>query len=163
MATKAKPVPDGFRTVTPYLTVNGAADAIAFYQKAFGAEVKCLVRGPDGKVAHCELQIGDSMIMMGDEFPMGHCKSPKTLGGATGGLNLYVEDVDALFNRAVAAGAKVQMPVQDMFWGDRYGKLSDPFGHEWSVATHIEDVSSAEIERRAAAAFREMSQRAQVA
>ncbi len=162
MATNVRPIPEGYHSITPYLVVNDAAQAVEFYKKAFGAELKEMMRGPDGKsVMHCELKIGDSIIMLSDEFPMSSCKSPKTLGGTTTNLMLYVDDVDAVFNRAVAAGAKSQMPVQDMFWGDRYGKLSDPFGHEWGLATHKEDVAPEEMQRRAQAAFREMSQRAQ--
>lgn len=164
MPRNVRPIPEGCHTVTPYLVVNDATKAIDFYKKAFGAELKELMHGPDGKsVMHCELKIGDSIVMISDEFPMAGARSPKSLGGTTAALFLYVEDVDSAFNRAVTAGAKAEMPVKDMFWGDRYGKLSDPFGHQWSLATHKEDVAPDEMKRRAEAFYREMSQRAQTA
>ena len=156
MAQGAKPVPEGYRTVTPYLVVRGAAQAIDFYRRAFGAEEVTRSPALDGqRILHAELKIGDSRIMLSDEFPdmgMG-CRSPEALGGTTAGIHLYVEDADATFERARAAGATVSMPLMDMFWGDRYGKMMDPFGHEWSIATHVEDLSPGEQNRRARAAF----------
>jgi len=146
----AKPVPDGYRTVTPYLTVKGAAQAIDFYKKAFGAKEKERMPGPDGKsVMHAELELGDSIVMLSDEFPGGTCRSPQSLGGTSASVFLYVPDVDAAFKRAVDAGAKPTMPLTDMFWGDRFGKVTDPFGHEWGMATHKEDVPPDQMERRA--------------
>lgn len=154
MATKAKPVPDGFHSVTPYLTVRGAGEALAFYQKAFGAKELFRMPGPDGKrLMHAEMKIGDSIVMLSDEFPEYGGKSAQTLNGSPVSLFVYVEDVDAVFNQAVAAGATVEMPLENQFWGDRYGKLVDPFGHKWGLATHIEDVPPEELGKRAAAAF----------
>ncbi len=142
----AKPIPEGFHSVTPYMTVRNAARAIEFYKQAFGAVEKGVMNSPDGKVAHAELQIGDSIIMLGDEFPEMGALSPQSTGGAGMGLHIYLEDVDSAFDRAVKAGATVEMPVADMFWGDRYGKLADPFGHKWSIGTHKRDVSMSEME-----------------
>jgi uncharacterized glyoxalase superfamily protein PhnB len=150
----ARPIPEGFRTITPHLIIKNAGQAIDFYKKAFGAEEVMCMRGPDGKgVMHAEIKIGDSMFMIADEFPQMGCISPQTLGNSPVGIHLYVSDVDSVFNQAVKAGATVKMPVTDMFWGDRYGKLQDPFGHQWSVATHKEDVTPEECAKRAAAAF----------
>ena len=143
-----QPIPKGYHSVTPYLVVNDAARAIDFYKRAFGAQEIVRMDGPPGKIVHAELRIGDSMIMLGDEMPGGDCHSPKSLGGSTVGVFLYVENVDNVFNQALSAGAKSQMPVSDMFWGDRYGKLTDPFGHSWSLATHKEDVAPDEMKRR---------------
>jgi len=151
---KVKPIPDGYHTITPYLTIRGAAQAIEFYKKAFGAEELSRMTAPDGRLGHAELRIGDSIFMLGDEFPEMGGKGPQTLGGTPVGLFLYVNDVDAAFARATAAGAKVTMPLADMFWGDRYGKLADPFGHEWSLGTHKEDVKPEEMARRAEEAFK---------
>jgi len=152
-----KPIPDGYRTVTPYLTVKGAAQAIDFYKRAFNAQEIERMTGPDGKsVMHAEVRIGDSNVMLSDEFPQMGSRSPETLGGTTGSLFLYVPDVDAAFQRAVDAGAKAVMPPADMFWGDRFGKLVDPFGHEWGMATHKEDLSPEEIRKRGAAAMASM-------
>jgi PhnB protein len=150
---KVRPIPEGYHTLTPTLTLNDAAAAIEFYKRAFGAEEISRMVAPDGKkIWHAELKIGDSRLMLGDEFPeMGGGLSPKTLGGRTGSLFLYVEDVDAVFQRAVDAGATVTMPVADQFWGDRYGQIRDPFGHDWAFGTHIEDVTDEEIYRRAQA------------
>lgn len=153
MAGKVKPVPEGYRTVTPYLVLNDASKALEFYKKAFGAEEIFRMPGPGGKVMHAEMKIGDSMLMLADEFPDFGSKSAKTLGGSPVGIFLYVSDVDATFQQALAAGATETMPVEDMFWGDRYGKLVDPFGHNWHLATHVEDVAPEEMEKRAAAAF----------
>src|SRR5262245_25457322 len=152
-----KSIPDGYRTVTPYITVKGAAQAIDFYTRAFGAKPGERMNGPDGKsVMHAEIKIGDSMIMLSDEFPQMGSRSPQTLGGTSGSLFLYVPDVDAAFKRAVDAGAKAVMPPADMFWGDRFGKVTDPFGHEWALATHKEDLSHDEIQKRGAAAMASM-------
>ena len=149
-----QPIPDGFHTLTPHLTVRDAAAAIAFYQAAFGAVELSRHAMPDGKaIMHALLQIGDSRLMLNDEFPQMGSSGPQSLGGTPVYLNLYVKEVDALFARAIAAGAKVLMPVGDMFWGDRYGQLEDPFGHKWSIATHIEDVTPEESARRAAKLF----------
>ena len=158
MSTNAKPIPDGFRTVTPYLIVKGAGRALDFYKRAFGAKEICRMTGPDGgSVAHAEIQIGDSIIMLGDESP--HCgsKSPETLQGTPVSLYVYVPDVDAAFQRATGAGATVQRPVEDKFYGDRSGSLVDPFGHQWSLATHIEDVPPDEMKKRMEEFFAEMT------
>ena len=145
----AKPIPDGYHTVTPSLTVRGGARAIDFYKQAFGAQERLRVHGPDGvSIMHAELQIGDSIVMLGDEYPDMGCVAPVSRGGATGSLFLYVPDVDAAFQRAVNAGAKVVMPVTDMFWGDRFGQVEDPSGHRWGLATHKEDVAPDELMRR---------------
>jgi len=147
MATKA--IPDGYHSVTPYLIVKGAAEAIDFYKHAFGATELMRMAGPDGRIGHAELRIGDSVIMLADEHPeMGH-HSPKSLGGAGVGLMVYVERVDQVFKRAIASGAKELQPVKDQFYGDRSGTLQDPFGHKWTVATHVEDISTDEMRRRA--------------
>jgi uncharacterized glyoxalase superfamily protein PhnB len=149
-------IPEGFHTITPHLIIRGAAAAIDFYKKAFGATEVCRHPGQDGKtLMHAELKIGDSHLFLADEFPQMGCKSPLALGGSPVTISLYVEDTDAVFNRAVAAGAQVRMPPMDMFWGDRYGQITDPFGHVWSIATHKEDVSPEELARRAQAAFKE--------
>lgn len=150
-------IPPGYHTVTPHLTVRGAAEAIAFYKRAFGARERGRMPGPDGKgVMHAEVQIGDSIVFLADEFPDMGCRAPQTLGGTTGTLHLYVADVDRAFKRALDAGAAVRMPPADMFWGDRYAKVADPFGHEWGLASHQEDLSSREIGRRAQAFFARM-------
>jgi uncharacterized glyoxalase superfamily protein PhnB len=142
-----KPIPDGYHSITPFLTVRDAARAIEFYKQAFGAEERGVMKGPDGKVMHAELKIGDSIIMLSDEFPEFGALSPQSIGGTGMGLHIYVDGVDAAFDRAVKAGAKVEMPVADQFWGDRYGKLQDPFGHRWSIGTHIKDLSMDEMKR----------------
>jgi PhnB protein len=157
---KVRPVPAGYHTVTPYLTVNNGAAALDFYRRAFGAQEKERMPGPGGKIMHAELRIGDSVVMLSDEFPgMSTCKAPTSLGGTTGSIFLYVADVDPAFKRAVEAGCKVLMPLTNMFWGDRFGKLEDPFGNQWTMATHIEDVSPAEMKRRADDAMAKMGQR----
>ena len=148
MPTQVKPIPQGFHSVTPYLTLSDAARALDFYKRAFGAREVMRMDGPGGKIGHAEIQIGDSRIMLGDEMPGTGCQSPQSLGGTTSGIMLYVENADAVFNQAVSAGAQVEAPLADMFWGDRYGKLKDPFGHSWSVATHKEDVAPAEMSKR---------------
>ena len=151
MSTTVKPIPDGYHTVTPYLIIKNAADALEFYKQAFGATELFRMAQPDGKIGHAEIKIGDSPIMLADEFPEMGYKSPQSLGGSPVSIMIYVEDVDAVFDRAVAAGATVQQPVQDKFYGDRIGTLVDPFGHVWHVSTHKEDVSPEEMEKRAAA------------
>jgi uncharacterized glyoxalase superfamily protein PhnB len=159
-AKPVKPIPEGQRTVTPHLVARGAAQAIEFYKQAFGAKEHGRMPGPDGKsIVHAEIKIGDSFIYVVDEMPEMGARSPLALGGTAVSIHLYVEDVDAVFNQAVAAGAKPQMPLTDMFWGDRFGKLTDPFGHEWTVATHKEDVTPEEMQKRAAAAFAQMPQK----
>jgi PhnB protein len=153
MKTQVKPIPEGYHTVTPYLTVKDGARAIEFYKNAFGAKELFRMAGPDGKIGHAEIQIGDSRIMLGSESPQMVSHSPETLKGTPVGIFLYLEDVDASFKRAVGAGAKELQPPQDMFWGDRYGKLIDPFGHQWHLATHKEDVTPEEMSKRAKAAM----------
>ncbi len=148
MIYKSKKIPDGYHTVTPYLVITNAGRAIDFYKKAFGAVEGSRLLTPDGKVMHAELTIGDSPIMMCDENPDWNSLSPLTIGGTSVSIVLYVEDVDRVVNSAVAAGATLLMPVADQFWGDRMGTVADPFGHKWSIATHIEDVSPEEIGRR---------------
>jgi PhnB protein len=147
-----KPIPDGYHTVTPYLYVKGAANAIDFYKKAFGAEELMRFPGPDGRIGHAEIRIGDSPIMLADEHPEMNAIGPQTRGGTTVGFAIYVPDVDQRVASAVAAGAKIVRPVQNQFYGDRSGTLTDPFGHTWTIATHVEDVSPAEMERSAKAA-----------
>jgi len=143
-----KPVPQGFHTATPHLVIRGAADALTFYTKALGAEERFRMPGPDGKIVHAEIQIGDSILMIGEEAPQMGAVSPKQLGGSPVTIMLYVNDVDTWFNRATKAGCEAKMPPADMFWGDRYCKVTDPFGHNWAIATHKEDVSPEEMERR---------------
>jgi PhnB protein len=146
MNMSVKAIPDGYHTLTPFMTVRDGARAIEFYKQAFGAVEKGVMKGPDGKVMHAELRIGDSLFMLADEFPEYGALSPLSTGGSGMGLHIYVEDVDSAFDRAVKAGAKTEMPVTDMFWGDRYGKLADPFGHKWSIATHKRDMSREEMD-----------------
>ena len=153
----AKPIPEGFHTVTPYLAIDGAADAIEYYKKAFGATELNRMDGPDGLIAHATIKIGDSFVMISDPFPQSTVKAPNTLGGTSASIMLYVEDVDAVVKKAVDAGAKVTMEVADQFWGDRFGTISDPYGHTWSIATHIEDVPPEEMEERGKAAMAAMS------
>lgn len=143
-----KPIPSGYHTLTPYLIVKDAARAIEFYRQAFGAEETMRLPGPGGKIGHAEIRIGDSHIMMADEFPDMGALSPQSLGGTPVFLLLYVPDVDARFERAVAAGAKSIRPVKDQFYGDRSGMVADPFGHLWALATHIEDIPPDELRRR---------------
>jgi PhnB protein len=148
-----KPIPAGYSAVTPYLSVKDAAGAIQFYQRAFGARERMRLAAPDGKLAHAEIEIGDALIMLADECPDMGFRSPPSIGGSPVMLHLYVEDVDALFSQAVAAGATVLRPVADQFYGDRTGTLVDPFGHCWSIGTHVEDVAPEEIEKRFAAFY----------
>jgi len=153
MAKAKNYLPDGYRTVTPYLIIRDAAKAIEFYKKAFGATESSRMPMPDGKIAHAEIKIGDSMIMISDENLAWGTKSPQTLNGSPVGIFLYVPDVDATCKQAIASGATEVMPVSDQFWGDRYGKVLDPFGHQWNIATHVEDLTSEEIGERAAKAM----------
>jgi PhnB protein len=150
------PVPEGYHTVTPYLHVDDAEQAIDFYKKAFGAKERMRMEAPDGRIAHAEIEIGDSLVMLSDPFPQSSVRTPKELGGTTAGVFLYLEDVDAVVKRAVGAGATVTMEVADQFWGDRFGSVTDPFGHSWSIATHVEDVPPEEMAERAKAAMAEM-------
>jgi len=155
MTDKVKPVPDGFHTITPHLTVRDAKRAIEFYQKAFGAEVLGVAPGPGDKVMHASLKIGDSILMLNDEFP----EFGGQLASATGSsvaLHVYLDDVDTAVQRAVSAGATVKMPVMDQFWGDRYGVVIDPFGHRWSLATHTRDMSPEEMQQEQEKAFAKM-------
>jgi PhnB protein len=151
MSEKVTPIPEGYRTVTPHIVVRGAAEAIEFYKNAFGAVEDARMPGPDGKLMHAQITIGDSIVMLADEFPEWGAVGPLTVGGSSVTLHLYVEDCDAAFNRAVEAGATAKMAPNDAFWGDRYGQLVDPFGHVWSVATHVKDVTLDEMNAAAAA------------
>lgn len=143
------PIPEGYASVTPYMTISGAAQAIDFYKQAFGAEELMRMTGPDGRIGHAEIRIGDSRIMVSDEYPDMGCRAPDRATGTPVAIMLYVDNVDAVVDRAVAAGATAERPVADMFYGDRMGTIIDPFGHRWHVGTHIEDVSPDELERRA--------------
>ena len=155
MATQ--PIPEGYSTISPYLAVDDAAEAIAYYKKAFGAEETVRMDAPDGKIGHAELKIGDSHVMLSDPFPQASTTPPKELGGTSASIFMYVEDVDAVVQKAVDAGATVTMEVEDQFWGDRFGSITDPFGHIWSIATHVEDLTPEEIEERGKAAMAAMS------
>jgi PhnB protein len=155
MATK--PIPEGYHTATPYLAVDDAAEAIEYYKKAFGVKERSRMEAPDGSIGHAELEIGDSLVMLSDPFPQATTRTPKELGGTTATVFLYVEDVDAVVKRAVEAGATVTMEVADQFWGDRFGAITDPFGHSWTIATHVEDVPPDELARRAEEAMAQMS------
>lgn len=148
---QAKPIPDGYHAITPYLIVDGAARAIDFYKAAFGAIELLRMPGPDGRIGHAELRFGDSVVMLADEHPEQGHHGPGKLGGSPVSLMLYVEGVDTVVDRAITLGAVLKRPVADQFYGDRSGMIKDPFGHEWNVATHVEDVPPDELERRAAA------------
>lgn len=151
MVQKVKAIPDGYHSITPYLIVKGAAAAIDYYKEVFGATELLRIPQADGRIGHAELKFGDSVVMLADEFPEMKTVGPKTLGSSPVGILLYVEDVDATFAKAVSRGAKVQKPLADQFYGDRNGTVEDPFGHKWTIATHKEDVSPQEMERRMAA------------
>jgi PhnB protein len=154
-----KPIPDGYNSVSAYLIVKNAAEALDFYKQALGAEPGVRMTGPDGQsTMHAEMHIGNSTVMLSDENPQWGAQSPETLGGSPSSLHIYVEDADALFKRAVEAGCEVVAPIMDAFWGDRYGKLKDPFGHQWGIATHIEDVPPEDMGRRAEEWFASMQQ-----
>lgn len=150
-AKKVNFIPKGYNVVTPYLSVKGAAEAIAFYKKVFGAKEVMRMAGPNGTIGHAEIQVGDSRIMLADEFPEMNFRSPRSVGGTPVHIHLYVQDVDRVAKKAVAAGAKQLRPVADQFYGDRSGSLEDPFGHVWHVATHIADIPMKELKKRAAA------------
>ena len=150
--SSVKPIPDGYHSITPYLSVKGAADAIEYYKKAFGAVELFRMAAPDGKIGHAEMKIGDSPFMLADEFPEMGFVSPNTLGGSPVGMMIYVPDVDTVYKQSLAAGGQEVKPLQDQFYGDRSGTLKDPFGHVWTIATHKEDVPEEELKKRAAAA-----------
>jgi PhnB protein len=152
----AKPIPEGYQTLVPYLAVDDASAAIDFYTRAFGARERYRMPGPNGTIAHAEVQIGDCVMMLSDPFPQSSTKAPKELGASTGGMFVYVEDTDAAIEKAVDEGATVLMAPEDMFWGDRFGTVTDPFGHTWSFATHKEDVPPEEMEERARTAMASM-------
>jgi PhnB protein len=153
----AKPIPEGYHALTPSLAVENATQAIEFYKRAFGAKERMRMPGPGGIIAHAELEIGDSVLMLSDPFPQSTVKPPKELGGTTVGVFLYVEDVDEVVQQAIDAGATVTMPVEDQFWGDRFGTVSDPFGHTWMIATHKEDLTQEEMMKRGQEAMASMT------
>jgi PhnB protein len=153
----SKPIPEGYHSLNPYLAVDDAAKAIEFYKRALGAKERARLPRPDGKIAHAELQIGDSIIMLGDPMPQSPYAPPKQLGGISGGLYVYVEDVDEVVQQVADAGGTITTPVDDMFWGDRAGTVTDPFGHTWQIATRIEDVPPEEMAERAKTAMASMS------
>ena len=155
MATK--PIPEGYHTLTTYLSVDNASEAIEWYKGAFGAKERVRMDGPEGTIGHAELQIGDSLIMLADPFPQSQTRPPTELGGTTAGVFMYVEDVDSVVQKAVDAGAITTMEVADQFWGDRFGSVKDPFGHSWSIATHVEDVPPEKMAERAKEAMAAMS------
>jgi PhnB protein len=152
----AKAIPEGYHALTPNIAVDNAADAIEFYKRAFGAKERMRMSGPGDTIGHAELEIGDSVLMLSDPFPQASVKPPKEVGGTTVGIFMYVEDVDEVVQQAVDAGATVVMPVEDQFWGDRFGTVADPFGHEWLLATHVEDLSPEEIAERGKTAMAAM-------
>jgi PhnB protein len=152
-----RPIPEGYRTITPYLAVDDAAEAIEYYKKAFGAKERGRMEAPGGKIGHAELEVGDSLVMLSDALPQFSTRPPTELGGTSVSVLMYVEDVDAVVKQAVDAGGTVTMEVADQFWGDRFGTVQDPFGHLWSIATHVEDVPPDEMAERAQAAMAAMS------
>jgi PhnB protein len=152
-----KPIPEGYHSLNTYIAVEDAAAAIEYYTEVFGAKERVRMDGPDGKIGHAELQIGDSVLMLADPNPQSNYTPPTQLGGTSAGLLLYVEDVDAVITKATEAGATLTMPVEDMFWGDRFGQVTDPFGHGWQIATHKEDLIEEEIAERSKAAMAAMS------
>jgi PhnB protein len=154
----AKPIPDGYHTITPALTVKDGGQAIEFYKRALGAEEIMQVPGPDGRLMHAEMKIGDSRFMLGEEMPDQGCRAPASVGAVSSSLYIYVQDVDKTFRRAVEGGAKALMPPTDMFWGDRFGQVEDPSGHRWGLATHKEDPSPEEMARRQKEFFAQMGQ-----
>ena len=151
-----QPIPEGYHTLTTYLTMENAAEAIDYYKDVFGAKERIRMEAPEGKIGHAELEIGDSLLMLSDAFPGATSRPPTELGGTTAGAFMYVEDVDAVVKRAVESGATITMEIADQFWGDRFGSITDPFGHSWSIATHVEDVPPEEMAERAKAAMAEM-------
>lgn len=150
-------IPKDYHSITPVLIVKNGDEAIEFYKKGFGVQERDRMKGPDGRVAHAELKLGDSVFMLSDEYPEMDCHSPKTIGGSPVSMYVYVDDVDSFFDKAISAGAKVLDPIKDQFWGDRHGRLEDPFGHLWSIATHKKDLSEDEMKKAAEAAFSQMS------
>ncbi len=161
MSANVKPIPEGFHTLTPLIVVRDAKRAIEFYKRAFGAQVLSHPQeGPDGKITHASLKIGDSILMLTDEFPAFKCLSPQSIGGSAVTLHIYTENADAAFERAVAAGATVTMPLADQFWGDRYGQLVDPFGHRWSIAARKEVLTEEEVRQHGEKIFAEMAKKA---
>ena len=152
-----KPIPEGYHTLTPYLAVEEASEAIEYYKRAFGAQETMRMPGPDGKIAHAEIRIGDSLIMLSDPFPQSTVRPPGEVVQTTASIYMYVDDVDSVLTKAVDAGATVTMEVADQFWGDRFGSIQDPFGHTWSIATHVEDVPPAEMAERSKKAMAEMT------
>jgi PhnB protein len=152
-----QPIPEGYNAVTPYLAVEDASSAIDFYKRALGAKERSIMPGPGGAVMHAELEIGDSLIMLSDPFPQASTKPPKELGGTSVSIFLYVDDIDAVYKQAIDAGASSLMEPDDMFWGDRFGSIQDPFGHSWTIATHVEDVSPQEMEKRSQEYFAAMT------
>ena len=152
-----KPIPEGYQTLSPSLIVDPASEAIDYYKRAFGATERGVMPGPDGKIAHAELQIGDSVLMLSDPFPMQNAKSPKEIGGTSVAIFMYVKDVDAVYKKAIETGGTSTMEPDDMFWGDRFASLIDPFGHAWAIATRVEDVSEAEMRKRGEKAMAEMA------
>lgn len=150
-------IPKDYHSITPVLIVKNGDEAIEFYKKGFGVQEQGRMKGPDGRVAHAELKLGDSVFMLSDEYPEMDCHSPKTIGGSPVSMYVYVDDVDSFFDKAISAGAKVLDPIKDQFWGDRHGRLEDPFGHLWSIATHKKDLSEDEMKKAAEAAFSQMS------
>jgi PhnB protein len=155
MATQ--PIPEGYHTLIPYLTFENAAEAIDFYKDAFGATERMRMEAPDGKIGHAEIEIGDSILMLSDAFPNSTSRPPSELGGTTAGAFMYVEDVDGVVKRAIEGGSTLTMEVADQFWGDRFGSITDPFGHSWLIATHVEDVPPEEMAERTKAAMAAMS------
>lgn len=152
-----KPIPDGYHSITPTLTIKGASEAIEFYKKAFDAKEIFRFEGPDGKsIMHAEIKIGDSAIMLNDEMPQMGCLSPQSTGSTSSGIFMYVQDADAVFNKAVSAGAKPQMPMMDAFWGDRFGSIIDPFGHVWAISTRKKDMTPEEMKKAGQEAFKNM-------
>jgi PhnB protein len=149
--SQVKPIPDGYPVITPYLVVDGGVRAIDFYKQIFGAQERMRMAGPDGRIGHAELQIGDSVIMLADEHPAMGAKAPKAFGGSPVSLMIYVTDVDAVVKKAADSGAKIVRPLENKFYGDRSATIEDPFGHAWTVSTHVEDVSPEEMQKRAAA------------
>ena len=152
-----KPIPEGYHTITPYLAIANASEAIEFYKRAFGAKERLRMSSPDGGVGHAELEIGDSLVMLSDPLPQSTVRPPTERGGPTASVFMYVENVDDVVKKAVDEGATIEMEVADQFWGDRFGVITDPFGHVWSIATHVEDVPPAEMAERSKAALAEMS------
>jgi PhnB protein len=151
-----KPIPEGYHALTPSIAVDNAAEAIEFYKRAFGAKERMRMDTPMGTVGHAELEIGDSVLMLADPMPQSSVKPPKELGGTSVGIFMYVEDVDEVVQQVIDAGGSVIMPIEDQFWGDRFGAVADPYGHEWLIATHKEDLSPEEIAERGKAAFAAM-------